>query len=185
MPPVLRVNLRGALPLAWLSDALGLHLSSSDAPSIGSDAMRSSLAELVIVEALRRHIQSLPAGGTGWLAGLNDRYVGRALALVHGRPAEPWTVERLGRQVGLSRSALAERFGVVMGEPIFAFLTRWRLQVAAEALLTTPRSIESVATDAGYESPGAFSRAFKRMFGRAPSAWRKRPRRKRASSLTR
>ena len=114
------------------------------------------------------------------VAGLNDRYVGRALALVHGRPAEPWTVERLGRQVGLSRSALAERFGEVMGEPIFAFLTRWRLQVAAETLLTTPRSIESVAADAGYESPGAFSQAFKRMFGRPPSVWRKRPRRKRA-----
>ena len=182
LPPVVRVSLAGAPALAWLVDALGLHLSSSDAPSIGSDATRAALASLVFVEALRRHILALPAGGTGWLAGLNDRYVGRALALVHGRPADPWTVERLGRQVGLSRSALAERFGEVMGEPIFAFLTRWRLQVAAETLLTTPRSIESVAADAGYESPGAFSHAFKRMFGRPPSLWRKRPRRKRSAA---
>ena len=95
---------------------------------------------------------------------------------MHGRPAEAWTVEKLGRQVGLSRSALAERFSDVMGEPIFGFLTRWRLQMAAEFLLTTPRSIESIAHDAGYESAGAFSAAFKRVFGRPPSTWRKRRR---------
>jgi transcriptional regulator GlxA family with amidase domain len=110
---------------------------------------------------------------------LGDRFVGRALALVHGRPSEPWTVERLGRHVGLSRSALAERFSQVMDEPIFTFLTRWRLQVAAEYLLTTPRSIESIAHEAGYESAGAFSAAFKRVFGKPPSIWRKRSRRAR------
>jgi AraC-like DNA-binding protein len=85
-------------------------------------------------------------------------------------------VERLGRHVGLSRSALAERFSEVMGEPIFAFLTRWRLLVAAENLLTTTRPIESIAHDAGYESAGAFSAAFKRAFGKPPSIWRKRRR---------
>jgi AraC-like DNA-binding protein len=135
------------------------------------------LAELVIIEAISRHVDWLPPGGTGWLAGLNDRFVGRALALVHGRPAEPWTVERLGRHVGLSRSALAERFSEVMGEPIFAFLTRWRLLMAAELLLTTPRRIDSIAHDAGYESAGAFSAAFKRAFGKPPSIWRKKRRR--------
>src|SRR5207342_3211067 len=129
----------------------------------------------VFVEALARFIQSTPRG-TGWLAGLNDRYVGRALALVHGRPEEPWTVEKLGRQVGLSRSALAERFVVVMGEPIFAFLTRWRLQLAADYLITTTRPIDSIAHTAGYESAGAFSHAFKRAFGKPPSIWRRRRR---------
>jgi AraC-like DNA-binding protein len=108
---------------------------------------------------------------------LNDRYVGRALALVHGRPSEPWTVEKLGRQVGLSRSALAERFGQVMGEPIIAFLTRWRLRMAAEFLLTTARPIGAIAHAAGYESAGAFSAAFKREFGKPPSVWRRRRRR--------
>jgi transcriptional regulator GlxA family with amidase domain len=112
------------------------------------------------------------------VAGLNDRFVGRALSLVHGRPSDPWTVERLGRHVGLSRSALAERFSEVMGEPIFAFLTRWRLQLAAEFLLTTPRSIASIAREAGYESAGAFSHAFKRVFRKPPSIWRKKARRK-------
>lgn len=176
LPRLVVADLSGAPALEWLTDALGLVLSASDAPFLGSAATRARLAELVFVEALARYIQSTP-GGTGWLAGLNDRYVGRALALVHGRPSEPWTVEKLGRQVGLSRSALAERFSEVMGEPIFAFLTRWRLQLAAEYLITTTRSIESIARSAGYESSPAFSHAFKRTFGKPPSAWRRRRRR--------
>jgi AraC family transcriptional regulator, alkane utilization regulator len=177
LPPVLHVDLVGAPPLQWLRDELGLVLSASDAPFLGAGATRSLLAQLLIVEALARFVQALPPGGKGWLAGLNDRYVGRALALVHGRPSEPWTVERLGRLVGLSRSSLADRFSDVMDEPIFAFLTRWRLQLAAEFLLTTPRRIESIAHEAGYESPAAFSAAFKRTFGKPPSVWRRRRRR--------
>lgn len=177
LPSLLVVELQGASQLEWLEDALSLVLSSSDAPFLGAGAARSRLAEIVFVEAIARHVQALPPGGQGWLAGLNDRYVGRALALVHGRPAEAWTVEKLGRLVGLSRSALADRFVEVMGEPIFAFLTRWRLQLAAEYLLTTARPIQAIARQAGYESAGAFSAAFKRTFGKPPSIWRKRSRR--------
>jgi len=178
LPTLFKVDLLGAPALNWLSGALGLHLSASDAPPVGASAKSARLAELALIEALRRHIHALPAAGKGWLAGLNDRYVGRALALVHGRPGEPWTVERLGRQVGLSRSALAERFSDVMGEPIFAFLTRWRLQLAAEALLATPQPIEAIAREAGYESASAFSHAFRRAFRKPPSVWRKRARRR-------
>jgi AraC family transcriptional regulator, alkane utilization regulator len=176
LPTVMKVGLNNAQALYWLTDALGLTLSASAAPPVGATAERARLAELVVIEAISRYVYGLPAGGKGWLAGLNDRYVGRALALVHGRPSEPWTVDRLGRQVGLSRSALAERFSDVIGEPIFAFLTRWRLQVAAESLLTTTQSIESIAHEAGYESASAFSVAFKRVFGKPPSIWRKKRR---------
>ena len=179
LPRLLQVSLRGTAQADWLADSLGLSLTGSDAPRAGAEATRARLAELVLIEALRRHIESQPPGGTGWLAALGDRYVGAALALVHGRPGEDWTVERLGRQVGLSRSALAERFTHRMGEPVIAFLTRVRLQLAAEELAATTRSIESVSEDAGYESVTAFSRAFKRAFGKPPSVWRVRARRKR------
>jgi len=178
LPSVLRAGLRGTAPLAWLSDSLGLSLSGSDAPRPGGTAALSRVAELVLIETLRRHVEDLPPGGKGWLAGLNDRYVGAALALVHGRPGEQWTVERLARQVGLSRSALAERFSQVVGEPIFGFLTQVRLQLAAHELLTTDHSIESIAEDAGYEAVNSFSRAFKRSFGKPPSVWRRRSARK-------
>lgn len=174
LPPVVVVDLAGAAPLDWLTGELGLVLSASDAPFPGAAATRARLAELLLIEGMARYVQSRPPGGHGWLAGLNDRYVGRALALVHGRPSEPWTVERLGRLVGLSRSSLADRFSDVMGEPIFAFLTRWRLQLAAESLLTSARSVESIAKGAGYESASAFSRAFRQAFGKPPTAWRRR-----------
>jgi AraC-like DNA-binding protein len=177
LPSVVRVPMTGAPALNALIGSLGLTLSASDAPAVGAGLRRDTLATLVLVEALRRHVTALAPRTTGWIDGINDRYVGRALALVHGRPAEPWTVEKLGRQVGLSRSALAERFSDVMGEPIFAFLTRWRLQLAAEMLLTTPQPIEAIARQAGYESPGAFSSAFKRHFRKPPSLWRRRSRR--------
>ena len=179
LPRLVFVDLTGAPPLEWLGDELGLVLSASDAPFLGAAATRSRLAELVVIESIARYVQGLPPGGQGWLAGLNDRFVGRALALVHGRPSESWTVEKLARQTGLSRSALAERFGQVMGEPIFAYLTNWRLQLAAEALLASERSIGSIAQQAGYESPGAFSAAFKRKFGGPPTAWRRRARKHR------
>jgi AraC-like DNA-binding protein len=179
LPQEVFVDLTGAAPLEWLTDALSLVLSSSDAPFQGASAIRSHLAEIVFVEALARFVQALPPGGKGWLAGLNDRYVGRTLALVHGRPEESWTVEKLGRHVGLSRSALAERFSEVMGEPIFAYLTRWRLQLAAEFLLTSERPIQSIAKQAGYESASAFAVAFRRKFAKPPAAWRKQARRRR------
>ncbi len=176
LPAIMQVPLKGSAPLEWFADSLGLALTGSDAPRSGAEASRARLAELVLIEALRRHIEMQPPGGTGWLAALGDRHVGAALALVHGRPGENWTVERLGRQVGLSRSALAERFTHRMGEPVIAFLTHVRLQLAAEELVATTRSIESVSEDAGYESVTAFSRAFKRAFGKAPSLWRRKQR---------
>ncbi len=178
LPAVMRSGLRGTAPLAWLADSLGLSLSGTDAPRPGGTAALSRVAELVLIEALRRHVEGLAPGGTGWLAGLSDRHVGAALALVHGRPGEHWTVERLARQVGLSRSALADRFSQVVGEPIFAFLTRVRLQLAAHELATTGATVEAVAEGAGYEAVNSFSRAFKRAFGKPPSVWRRRGRRR-------
>ena len=178
LPRIVFVDLTGAAAVEWLTDSLSLVLSSSDAPFLGAGATRSRLAEILFVEALARFVQSIPPGGKGWLAGLNDRFVGRALALVHGRPSEGWTVEKLGRAVGLSRSALAERFSEVMGEPIFAFLTRWRLLVAAESLIAGNRPIRALAREAGYESAGAFSAAFKRAFGKTPTQWRRRAKRR-------
>jgi transcriptional regulator GlxA family with amidase domain len=157
-----------------MEEALGFSLSESEAPRAGGVATLGKLAELVFIEVVRRHIESTAPGASGWVAALNDRYVGRALALMHARPGENWTVERLARQVGLSRSALAERFVQVLGEPPITYLSRWRLRLAAQKLVSTRRTVESIAADAGYESSGAFAHAFKRTFGKPPSIWRKR-----------
>jgi AraC-like DNA-binding protein len=131
------------------------------------------LSELVFVEALRRYTASLPPERTGWFAGLRDRHVGRALALLHGEPQRAWTVDELAERVGLSRSALASRFAELLGEPPIQYLTRWRLQLAAQLMRTTRRPIAAVAEEIGYESEAAFNRAFKREFGVPPAAWRR------------
>jgi AraC-like DNA-binding protein len=107
------------------------------------------------------------------LAGLRDRLVGRALALLHHDPAYPWSVDELARRVGLSRSALAERFGNLLGQPPMQYLTRWRLTLAAREMLSGTRALALIAQDSGYESEAAFNRAFKREYGWPPATWRK------------
>jgi len=127
------------------------------------------------VEAIRRHIESLPAKQTGWLAGLRDRFVGKSLALMHAKPAHAWTVEELAGTVGLSRSALAERFTGLVGQPPMQYLIRWRLQLAANLLRSGKRTVAAIAADVGYDSEAAFNRAFKRELGVTPAAWRRAP----------
>jgi AraC-like DNA-binding protein len=135
--------------------------------------MLAKLSELMFVEALRRHLDDLPPQGRGWLAGVRDAHIGRALALLHREPGRPWSVDELAREVALSRSALAERFVTLIGEPPMQYLMRWRLALAAQTLRSGGESIGRVAQRSGYESEASFSRAFKREFGMPPAAWRK------------
>ncbi len=179
LPRVVIANLRGSAAASHLEDALGLALSGSDAPRAGGTATLARLAELVVIEAIRRAIEATPPEATGWLAAVNDRHVGRALALMHGRPGEDWTVEKLARQVGLSRSALAEHFTRLLGAPPITYLSHWRLCLAAQKLATTQQEIQAIAKGAGYEGTGGFSRAFKHAFGKPPTRWRKAQRKAR------
>jgi AraC-like DNA-binding protein len=135
--------------------------------------MLAKLSELMFVEALRRYVENLPPQGKGWLAGVRDAQIGRALALLHGDPGRAWTVDALAREVALSRSALAERFAVLVGESPIQYLIRWRLALAAQMLRAGREAIARVAERSGYESETAFSRAFRREFGVGPAAWRK------------
>jgi len=127
----------------------------------------------------------LPAGQTGWLAGSRDPDVGRALALLHRHPAQPWTIAELARQTGVSRSVLAERFRHFLGEPPMSYLTRWRMQLGAGALKSSSRSVAEIAEEAGYESEAAFNRAFKREFGVPPARYRAEARSRQAKSAVR
>jgi AraC-like DNA-binding protein len=139
----------------------------------GSEALLERLSETMFVDAIRRHAEHLPADTTGWLAGLRDRYVGRALALLHERPAAPWTIDDLSSQVGLSRSALHERFVSLIGQPPMQYLANWRMQLASRLLLEGRSTVATVAVDVGYDSEAAFARAFKRLVGMPPAAWRR------------
>ena len=126
----------------------------------------------MFVETIRHYLETLPPAETGWLAGVRDPMIGHALAALHGAPTEPWTVGRLAREVGLSRSVLAERFAGLIGQPPMQYLALWRMQLASRLLLEG-RSVASVASAVGYESESAFSRTFKKLLGRSPAAWRR------------
>ena len=139
----------------------------------GGNAMLERLSEMLFIDAVRQYLNTLPEESNGWLAGLRDRFVGRALALMHAAPAEPWTVAELGRRVGLSRSAFHERFAEMIGQTPMQYLARWRMQAGAALLRDTAATVAAVAQEVGYESEASFSRAFKRFVGTPPALWRR------------
>ena len=171
LPRALCIPLGGAS--APIRELLQLGVRESAAARPGGASILAKAAELLFVEALRRYAETLPPEGKGWLAAARDAHVGRALALIHAEPGKAWTVDELAREAAISRSALAERFAALVGEPPMQYLTRWRLALAAQALRSDAEAIARVAARAGYESEAAFSRAFKREFGVPPAAWRK------------
>lgn len=148
-------------------------LKENERPRAGGETILAKLSELMFLQAIRAHIDTLPAESIGWLSGLRDRHIGQALMLMHGRPAEDWTLDVLAKEVGLSRSAFAERFTELMGVPPMSYLGNWRLQVAARLLEAPSMSIAQAAAQVGYESEAAFNRAFKKQVGLPPGAWRR------------
>jgi AraC-like DNA-binding protein len=147
-------------------------LAESKEPRMGGQCVLGRLSELMFVDVVRRYLETLPADRTDWLAGLRDPFVGRALAVFHRDPARTWTIESLARNVGLSRSGLAERFTQFVGQPPMQYLTSWRMQLAANHLLGGTESIAAIANRVGYDSEAAFSRAFKKVVGTPPGQWR-------------
>jgi AraC-like DNA-binding protein len=172
LPPVFKVNIRTDRSGHWLENSI-LHLVEEAASGrVGSEAMLAKLSEALFVDTLRRYVADLPEQQTGWLTGARDPIVGKSLGLMHSRIAHPWTIADLADQVGISRSALVERFTRYLSEPPMTYLTRWRLQMAARSLEKTSRGVADIAADVGYESEAAFNRAFKRQFGQPPGRYR-------------
>jgi AraC-like DNA-binding protein len=173
LPRVLRIPGAASGEDSWIRGFLRSVVAESNVKRPGGEAVLERMSEMLFVEALRRYVEGLPPGQTGWLAGLRDPAVGRALALLHDRPAEPWTLERLSASAAMSRSTLHERFVHFLGQPPMQYLTQWRMQIASRMLRDTNAKVVRVALDVGYESEAAFSRAFKRVVGSSPGAWRR------------
>jgi AraC-like DNA-binding protein len=173
LPGMLRVPFGNDPTATWFKSLLQLGTEETSAKRPGSDTVLAKLSELLFVEAIRRYGESMPEEQIGWLAGLRDRYVGKVLTLMHQRPGQAWTIDALSSEAGLSRSALAQRFTDLIGQPPMQYLTRWRLTVAAQRLRSDPTNLAAIAEQIGYESEAAFNRAFKREFGMPPAAWRK------------
>ena len=172
LPTVVHVSSGRNATTGWLGTLLDMAAKESESGRPGAENVLSRLSELLFVETIRQQLETLPPAETGWLAGLRDPLVGLALAALHSDPHESWTVERLARVVGLSRSVLAERFTTMVGLPPMQYLALWRMQLASRLLLDG-RQVASVAAAVGYESESAFSRTFKKLVGQSPDAWRR------------
>src|SRR5579862_7119081 len=172
LPSVFKVNIRTDRSGKWLESSI-LHLvEEAISGRVGSEAMLAKLSEALFVYTLRRYVAELPEQQKGRLTGARDPIAGKSLGLMHRRIAHPWTIASLADEVGISRSALVERFTRYLSEPPMAYLTRWRLQLAARSLERTSRGVAEIASEVGYESEAAFNRAFKREFGRPPGRYR-------------
>jgi AraC-like DNA-binding protein len=173
LPRLLKLEIREGASAAWIESSLRLAAWEIASGSAGSPAILAPLAEGLFVEAVRRYVDSQPEVERGWLAGLRDPVVGRALGLLHARKDHRWTLGELAAKSGISRSALVERFVRVMGEPPMRYLAKQRLQLAAQRLRTSHEAVARIALEAGYESEAAFNRAFKRELGVPPAIWRR------------
>jgi len=173
LPPLLKLNIEQGGAAEWIRSTFQYAAEELAIGRPGSETVLAKLSELLFVEAVRRYAEALPQGQTGWLAGLRDPYVARALARLHCDVNRRWTVDDLGREVGLSRSALADRFIRLIGAPPMHYLAAWRMQVATQKLRNTSASVAQIAEGIGYDTEAAFSRAFKKAFGTAPATWRR------------
>jgi AraC-like DNA-binding protein len=176
LPPVFKISIRNDASGRWLENSIRFSVNEAGASRAGGEAVLAKLSEVLFVETLRAYIAELPVEQTGWLAGARDAEVGKTLALMHRNPAGPWTLASLAKEAGVSRSLLAERFRHYLNQTPMAYLTRWRLQLGAQMLVSTSYSVAQVAAEVGYESEAAFNRAFKREFASPPARFRSQSR---------
>ena len=176
LPRIIHVSasdIGGQAQLRALTDALAQEI---DRPGAGSQALIDRLIDLLLVYALRTCLKRPDAGSAAWVAALRDPALGRALGAIHEQPGRDWTVARLAREAGQSRSAFAAAFTETLGQTPLAYLTSWRMTVAARLLRETTLGIAAVAQRVGYRNPYAFATAFRRVTGAPPGKERRRTR---------
>ncbi|HEY2467685.1 MAG TPA: AraC family transcriptional regulator [Terracidiphilus sp.] len=172
LPRILRVPVVSGPSGKWIENSIRFSVDASAGSDSGSSLVVGKLSEVLFVETLRWYISTLPNEQTGWLAGLRDPILAKALASLHREPARQWTVATLAKAAGSSRTRLAERFRHFLGVSPMSYLTDWRMKLAAESLEGTDKSVAEVALDAGYNSEAAFNRAFRRTYATPPAQFR-------------
>ncbi len=173
LPPELVVRQRTHGVVAWLESTLRMMSDEIGNGLPGGDAVLARLTDVLLVHVLRAYAAGLPNDAHGWLAATRDPQIGQALALIHNNPTQRFTAASLASQVGMSRSGFFARFSSLVGEPPARYLTRWRMQKAADLLLRSDQSVAVLAESVGYSSEDAFCKAFKRVMHVSPAVWRR------------
>jgi AraC-like DNA-binding protein len=173
LPDIIHLEAAGSLHLDWMQSLLRLMATEARELRPGGEAVITRLGDVLVIKAIRAWIETAPAARTGWLGALHDPQIGRALTLIHRDPRRAWTVAALADEVAMSRSAFAARFTELVGEPAIAYVSRWRMQLAHDALKEDGPTVGELAGRFGYRSEAAFARAFKRVIGMPPGAVRR------------
>ena len=173
LPQTLHVEATESPQIDWMQSTLRLMAAEAKELRPGGEAVMTRLADILVIQAIRSWIETDSAAQTGWLGALRDRQIGRAMTLIHREPARPWTVAALAREIPMSRSAFAARFSELVDEPAMQYVTRWRMQLAVNALQEEGATVSELAHRLGYRSEAAFARAFKRVVGRPPGSVRR------------
>jgi AraC-like DNA-binding protein len=173
LPPVFVVRFPDGAGARWVEASITYAVEQAVPSNASGNAISLRLPELVLIEVLRAHLASAPAADHGWLAALRDPVLAPALSSLHGDPARKWTVAELAARTAVSRSVLDDRFRQVLGRSPIRYLTEWRMHLAEDLLATCDLGVAAIARRVGYDSEEAFSRAFKREHGMAPSPWRR------------
>ncbi len=170
LPAALLLPTRAAAADGWIQSTMRLIDAEAAAPKPGGEAIITRLSDILVIQAIRNWLEHDPEATRGWLGGIQDPQIGRALTLIHRDPGRDWTLASLAREVAMSRSAFAARFSGLLGEGAGAYLTRWRMHLAAEALERDGATAAELADRYAYRSEAAFNRAFKRVIGKSPGA---------------
>jgi AraC-like DNA-binding protein len=170
LPPLLHVEPSSSPQLDWMQSTLRLMAVEARELRPGGEAVITRLGDILVVQAIRTWLETDAAARTGWLGALQDRQIGRALALIHREPSRAWSVASLADELAMSRSAFAARFTELVDEPVMQYVTRWRMQVAVNSLKEEGATVAELANRLGYRSEAAFARAFKRVIGVPPGA---------------
>jgi AraC-like DNA-binding protein len=173
LPKVLQIDTWGDDAGNWMQSTLRFISREAAALRPGGETVITRLADILVIQAIRSWLDTAPEANQGWLAALRDDQVGRALASIHRAPEQQWSVARLAREVGMSRSAFSERFTRLVGESVMRYVTQWRMHIAHTHLKETSEPLSTIAGSLGYQSEAAFCRAFKRMFGVPPGSIRR------------
>ena len=174
LPRLITVSAWGSAPeTEWIHSTLRLMADEARECRAGGETVITRLADILVIQAIRAWIARDPAARIGWLGALQDKQIGRAIALVHRNPGATWTLDSLAHEARMSRSAFADRFTKLVGEPAMRYVLRWQMQTALGWLKENHLPVSEVANRLGYESDAAFSRAFKRATGLTPGAARR------------
>lgn len=173
LPEIIHIDAAHAAGWQWFPSLLALMSNETQAARAGGEAVVTRLCDILVIQAIRWWIDNDPGAQTGWLGALRDPAIGESIAAIHRDPSVDWTVQTLAERVAMSRSAFSARFSELVGESPMTYVTKWRMYVATDLLREQKQSIAQVASQTGYRSEAAFSRAFKRVMGYPPSTARK------------